>query len=98
MSWHYLQEEGVDFSLQDYLDGIPCAQSNMTKDTEKVSLKSSDMETLINSQYGMTLEHLTEDLGAEKSKLLPVDFHAQDISAAGKGAGIDGERSGLWSE
>jgi DNA (cytosine-5)-methyltransferase 1 len=25
-------------------------------------------------------------------------FPCQDISAAGKGAGIDGERSGLWSE
>src|SRR4051812_44846123 len=35
--------------------------------------------------------------------LVPVDvicggFPCQDISVAGKGAGIDGERSGLWSE
>lgn len=38
-----------------------------------------------------------------KSTLAPVDlicggFPCQDVSVAGKGAGLEGERSGLWSE
>ena len=42
-----------------------------------------------------------KDCGAHN--LEPVDlicggFPCQDISLAGKGAGIEGERSGLWSE
>lgn len=34
----------------------------------------------------------------ERPDVLAGGFPCQDISVAGKGAGIDGERSGLWSE
>jgi DNA-cytosine methyltransferase len=50
----------------------------------------------------------TPDSGGSRHELLPVPvpyvdvlcggFPCQDLSYAGKGAGIDGERSGLWSE
>lgn len=36
--------------------------------------------------------------GVEQVDLICGGFPCQDISAAGKGAGLDGERSGLWSE
>jgi len=37
-------------------------------------------------------------LRAHKNLCIAGGFPCQDISAAGKGAGITGERSGLWSE
>jgi len=33
-----------------------------------------------------------------KAEIVAGGFPCQDVSVAGKGAGIDGERSGLWSE
>lgn len=38
------------------------------------------------------------DEHAERPDIICGGFPCQDISLAGKGAGIDGERSGLWSE
>lgn len=48
--------------------------------------------------FGMMCEPLTESLGVELLTWWLAAFPCQDISAAGKGAGISGERSGLWSE
>lgn len=48
------------------------------------------------SRFGMTCKPLTESLGAELLTSLLAVFPCQDISTAGKGAGITGERSGMW--
>ena len=40
----------------------------------------------------------TFDAGPWEADVVSAGWPCQDISAAGKGAGIDGERSGLWSE
>lgn len=45
----------------------------------------------------LTAERLAAD-GIGPIDVICGGFPCQDISAAGKGAGIDGERSGLWSE
>lgn len=66
MSWHYSQEEGGEFSLQNYLDGIQSAPLSSMKNTETAYYKDKQMELLIDSQSGMTLEHLTESRGEEK--------------------------------
>ena len=50
------------------------------------------------SRFGMTYKLLTESRGEELLTLYLEDFHAKILSAAGKGAGIDGERSGMWGE
>ena len=42
--------------------------------------------------------HQCQALGLTVSMPSAADFPCQDISVAGKGAGIGGERSGLWSE
>ena len=47
--------------------------------------------------------HIYEDIrhideSTEKPDILVGGFPCQDISVAGKGAGLDGEKSGLWSE
>jgi DNA-cytosine methyltransferase len=45
----------------------------------------------------LTAERLARD-GVGRIDLICGGFPCQDISTAGKGAGIEGERSGLWSE
>ena len=47
--------------------------------------------------------HIYEDIrhideSTEKPQILAGGFPCQDLSIAGKGAGLDGEKSGLWSE
>jgi site-specific DNA-cytosine methylase len=49
------------------------------------------------SRFGMTFKPLTESRGEELLTLYLAGFPAK-TSAAGKGAGITGSRSGLWSE
>ena len=48
----------------------------------------------------LTSERLRADglIGRDGIDVITAGFPCQDISTAGKGAGIEGERSGLWSE
>ncbi len=48
----------------------------------------------------LTSERLRSDgiIGRDGIDVITAGFPCQDISTAGKGAGIEGERSGLWSE
>ena len=84
MSWHYLQEEVAGFSLQNYLDSIPYAQlkSEMTRDN--VYCKDSETELSINSQYGMTFQHLTVNHGEERSTSSQEDSRAKTLARQGK--------------
>jgi len=45
----------------------------------------------------LTAERLKND-GIENIELICGGFPCQDVSSAGRGEGLDGERSGLWSE
>ena len=77
MSWHYLQEEGVAFSLQNYLDGIQFAPSSTTRDTEIACCKDSETVCSKDSLYGTTSEHLMESRGEGKLTCLAEGFHAK---------------------
>jgi hypothetical protein len=48
------------------------------------------------SRSGMTFKPLTEDRGAALLTWYLAGFPAKTSAAAGKGAGIEGERSGMW--
>ena len=74
MSWHYLQEQGEDFSLQNFLDGIPSAQLKSKNIPEMSCSLGSETDNLSDSQSGTTLEHLTENLGEIKSISSQEDF------------------------
>ena len=80
MSWHYLQEEGEGFSLQSYLDGIPCAQLSSTKITETACSVDNQTECLKDSQYGMMFQHSMETHGEEKSTSLAEGFPVKTLA------------------
>jgi hypothetical protein len=84
MSWHYLQEGAVDFSLQNYLDSIPCAQLRLETTQELACNKGKEMEFSINSQCGMMYRHLTEIPGAARSTLSQEDSHVRTLAAQAK--------------
>jgi DNA (cytosine-5)-methyltransferase 1 len=50
------------------------------------------------SRFGMTYKPLMENLGEELLTLYLAAFHAKTSPQRGGGAGIDGERSGMWRE
>jgi len=50
------------------------------------------------SRFGMTYKPLTENRGEELLTLYRAGFHAKTSAQRGGGAGIDGERSGMWRE
>ena len=49
------------------------------------------------SRFGMTFAPLTADRGEALLTSWLAGFRAKNISVAGKGAGITGERSGMWT-
>lgn len=74
MSWHCLQEEGEEFSLQKYLDGIPSVQLKSSGSQGKCYFKDSRTGIFQNSLFGMTSGRLTVSHGDIKSTLSPEDF------------------------
>ncbi len=89
-----LVEEYLEASCSDSAPSAP-SSSNPGPQAYCSPDRMTDYSRL--SRFGMTYAPLTDDRGAA---LLVVSggFPCQDISAAGKGAGIDGARSGLWRE
>jgi DNA (cytosine-5)-methyltransferase 1 len=65
---------------------------------EKYWSKDKPMESCHSFQPLETSKTSTEHPGEEQLMFFAEVFPCQDISAAGKGAGITGERSGLWKE
>ena len=63
---------------------------------QKVLRKNWPGVKIYDDVRGITAERLVADgIGVD---VITGGFPCQDISVAGKGAGIEGERSGLWSE
>lgn len=60
MSWLYLQEQGADFSLQNYLAGIQSRQSKLGDTSSNASLPGSATASLSLSPSGTTSKPLTE--------------------------------------
>jgi len=94
MSWlysrvlveEYLEANSLDGEQFAPLSGNPIPQAYCALD------KMTDFSRL--SRFGMMFKPLTDIL----VDVVSGGFPCQDISAAGKGAGIDGERSGMWRE
>ena len=77
MSWHYLQDLEEEFSLQNYLDGIPSAQWRSTNTVGKCYFKDKETRSCQGFLSGMTLEHSMENHGEEKSTLSQEDSHVK---------------------
>ena len=67
MSWHYSQEQEGDFSLQNYLDGVPSVGSSSQSIPEMSCCSDSETECSSHSQSGTMSAPSTGDLGEEKS-------------------------------
>ena len=98
MSWHYLRELGGE-SLEDICSGGEQCVPLKSKITHaEFYCNGKLMDSYLDSLSGTMLEPLTENLGKEKSMLSAVDSHARTSVLRGGGGGLDGARSGLWSE
>jgi DNA (cytosine-5)-methyltransferase 1 len=97
MSWHFsralVEASSADISSAGELS----APSSESSTPPTFSLRAKTMASCPRSRSGMTSAPLTAAHG-EAVLMVSGGFPCQDISAAGKGAGLDGQRSGLWSE
>jgi len=98
MSWLYSQalveellgDTSSDGEQSALLSGNPIPQAYCAPD------KMTAFSRL--SRFGMTFKPLTASRGKELLTLYLEDFHAKTSAPLGGGAGIDGERSGMWRE
>lgn len=98
MSWHYLRELVGEYSEESLQEHEQFAPLRSTHTVEKCFSDGRRTACYHCSQYGTTLEHLKESHGVDVWISSLGGFPCQDISIAGRGAGINGERSGLWAE
>ena len=96
MSWLYSQALVEEFLGASCSDGEPSALSsgNHTQQAYCAPDKMTVFSRL--SRFGMTYKPLTESRGEELLTLYLAGFHAKTLASRGGGAGIDGERSGMW--
>jgi hypothetical protein len=97
MSWLFSQALVVEYLGENFSDGeqsVPL-NGNPTQQAYCAPDKMTDFSRL--SQFGMTYKPLTESRGEELLTLYLEAFHAKIYPLRG-GAGLDGERSGLWKE
>ena len=98
MSWLFSQVLVVEYLGENFsdgeqsvpLNGKPIQQAYLSPD------KMTDFSRL--SQFGMTYKPLMESRGEELLTLYLEAFRAKICQPQGGGAGLDGERSGLWKE
>ena len=81
MSWHYLREREVVLSEEKDLGGKQSVPSKLTNMQEVSCCLDKKMEVCRGSQYGTTLEHLTESHGREKSVSSLGVFHVKILVA-----------------
>ena len=98
MSYIYLQEQEGEYLEVNCLD-IPQSVLSKLKNTQGTSY-CSDSETESCQKFPIWDDVCTFDGKPWRGSVdvLAGGFPCQDISAAGKGAGIAGARSGLWKE
>ena len=97
MSWLFSQALVEEYSEDTSLDGEQSAplSGNHTQQAYCAPDKMTVFSRL--SRFGMTYKVLEENLGEELLTLYRAAFHAKTYQPQG-GAGIDGERSGMWRE
>ncbi len=98
MSYTYLLEQGEESSAASFSDIPPSVLSRLNLTAEKSCSKDSGTESCQSSRSGMMSPPSTELRGEERSMSSAGGFLAKTSQLRGGGAGIEGERSGLWSE
>jgi hypothetical protein len=98
MSYTYLLEQGEESSAASFSDIPQSVLSRLNLIAGKSCCKGSETESYQSSQSGMMSPPSTELRGGGKSMSSAEDSLARTSQAQGGGAGIEGERSGLWSE
>lgn len=71
MSWHYSLEPEAEFSLPDYLAGIPLLPARSSLTHVQSCCKDKQTECSKSSQCGTTCKHSTGTLGETESTSLP---------------------------
>ena len=97
MSWLFSQALVEEYLGENSLDGEQSAplSGNHTQQAYCAPDKMTVFSRL--SRFGMSYKPLTETRGEELLTLYRAAFHAKTYQPQG-GAGIDGERSGMWRE
>ena len=98
MSYTYLLEQGEEFSAASFLDIPQSVLSRLNLIAGKSCCKGSGTESCQSSQSGMMSPPSTELLGEGKLMSSAGGFLVKTSQSLEGGAGIEGERSGLWSE
>jgi site-specific DNA-cytosine methylase len=98
MSWLFSRALVAEYSEGNCSAGAPYVLLKPTDMLQAFSWPDKMTVASRRSPSGMTFEHLTGPLGRELLMWYLGGFPCQDISVAGKGAGLEGERSGLWRE
>lgn len=101
MSWHFLQAEAEASWLEISLDGAPSALLSLIPGQEGFSLIGNETESLSDSPFGMTSEHLTAGHGTESLMSSPEDSPARTSASAEKAPvlmGRDQDYGWKWRE
>jgi hypothetical protein len=98
MSWLFSRALVEEYLGENFSDGEQSALSNGNNIPQAYCApdKMTGFSRLF--RFGMTYKPLTETRGEELLMLYLEDFHAKTCQPQGGGAGLDGERSGLWKE
>jgi DNA (cytosine-5)-methyltransferase 1 len=98
MSWLFSQVLVEEYLGENSLDGeqsVPLS-GNITQLAYLPQDKMMDFSRLF--RFGMMFKPLTENLGEELLMLYRADFHAKTSPLQGGGDGLEGKRSGMWTE
>ena len=98
MSWHFLQGQEVASWEATSSDGAPAVLSNMIPTREVSCSLDNETDCCPDSPSGMTLRTFDGFPWRGSIDVCSGGFPCQDIASCGNGAGITGEKSGLWSE
>jgi DNA (cytosine-5)-methyltransferase 1 len=98
MSWLFSRALVEEYLGENSLDGEQSALSNGNNTPQAYCAPDKMTGFSRLSRFGITYKPLTESRGEELLTLYLAAFHAKTFQPQGGGAGIDGERSGMWGE